>query len=375
MTTPPSHRENDLLALLRKWATDNGWKGTTKKKIQLPAVWTAFHGVRDNNPDGEYESAILARQLKSLERHRRIKLIKTDNREKIPLPVAIWLLPTTGSEPEQEEMPRWHHELYWLAYEWPNATRKQRAAYTAINSWLMRGPDLTPVPLRERSLEIFGEFGSAAEFPMPEKTLDTLKSGPLFSDPDQLLALIRAFVIPPPLLSETFLEEIGDGYYQKIGIGDVLLVIENSTTWWSIVRSLPDQHRLGYVAWGLGNTFLASIHSIAEKHGVSRIRYFGDLDLSGLRIPRAASRRATEDDLPPVAPAVELYAALQRFGRSSRGKERQVSRTEAAQLADWLVEPLREQAIELLMSGERLAQEWVGLRYLKRSDTWYPDVR
>ncbi len=338
-------------------------------------MWTTFRLIRDRNPDNEYEPVVLARHLQALECHGWIMRARTDNQEKVPLPVAVWLQPTGPAQPQRDRMPRWHHDLYYLAYEWPNATSKQRNAYRAVNDWLQSDPDVTPVPLRERALEIFGLFGTAEDFPVPEKTFDSLKSGPLFSDSARLMSTLHAFAIHPPLLAETFLEEIGDGFYQKIGVGDVLLVVENSATWWSIVHSLPEHHRLGYVAWGLGNTFVASINSITQKHGVAEIRYFGDLDLSGLRIPHSASKIAAETGLPPVRPTFQLYATLQRLGRNRPAKERKVDRSEAAVLASWLPEPHRDHAIQLLVEGERLAQEWVGFRYLHQSADWNSDIR
>lgn len=52
-------------------------------------------------------------------------------------------------------------------------------------------------------------------------------------------------MVHPPLLAERFTEATGDGYCQKVGVGRILLVIENATTWWSVVKSPPEQHDLG----------------------------------------------------------------------------------------------------------------------------------
>ncbi|MFC5197080.1 Wadjet anti-phage system protein JetD domain-containing protein [Streptomyces kaempferi] len=275
-------------------------------------------------------------------------------------------------------MPMWHPALTWLAAEWATATPKQRSAYAAIDRWLKSGPDLFAIPLRERALEIFGAFGSGADFPMPEKTFDTLSSGPLFSNPDRLDKLLHAFRPPPPLITETFPLEEDDGHYCRVGTGDVLFVVENSTTWWSLVESLPDDHRLGYVAWGLGGTFRASIRAIKAKHGITQIRYFGDLDTSGLRIPLRASSTALElVGLPPVQPAERLYRVLQSLGRPrpAAAKEASVSAGTASELARWLPAPCRAGGTQVLLDGNRLAQEWVSYRYLQQSTDWYDDVR
>ncbi|MFE1100314.1 Wadjet anti-phage system protein JetD domain-containing protein [Nocardiopsis alba] len=373
MTTLP-RRERELLALLRQWAKDNKRKADSKTQIPLEAVLKAFRNVRNRNPEGEFEPAVLDSCLNVLERRGLIKAFSERTPETVSLPVKVWLLPEDRPVRVEEPMPRWHHELNWLAQEWKRATPKQRAAYTAINLWRKSDPDLFAVPIRERALEIFGTFGSETDFPMPEKTFDELKSGPLFSDPERLDEVIRALRPPPPLLTETFSLEEADGRYRRVGTGDVLLVVENSTTWWSLVECLPEQHRLGYVAWGLGGTFRASVRAITAEHRISEIRYFGDLDLSGVRIPLKASHTASQLGLPAVQPTEMLYAALLSLGRPRNAKEASATAMEAAQLASWLPMQHRADTVNLLVEGKRLAQEWVGYRYLKRNTDWYSDI-
>lgn len=157
----------------------------------------------------------------------------------------------------------------------------------------------------------------------------------------------------------------------------MLFVVENATTWWSLVESLPDDHRLGYVAWGLGGTFRASIRVIKAKHHITQIRYFGDLDTSGLRIPLRASTTAVELGLPSVQPAEQLYRVLQLLGRPrpAAAKEASVGVGTADELAKWLPAQCRGSAAQLLLEGNRLAQEWVSYRYLRQSTDWHCDVR
>ncbi|MFD0882971.1 Wadjet anti-phage system protein JetD domain-containing protein [Streptosporangium algeriense] len=331
--------------------------------------------VKDRNPDGRYEPSVLAEMLKSLERHSLIKAFREHTRDAVPLPVKIWLMPEYAPlAPVPMVMPRWHADLAWISSYWPRATAKQRAGYTAINTWLKSEPDLFPVPLRERALEILGTFASDEDFPVPEKAFDDLTSGPLFGDRHVLDALIRAFRPPLPLLTESFPRKDEQGYFRRVGSGDLLLVIENATTWWSLVESLPERHRLGYVAWGLGASFRASVLAIAKHHRVAEIRYFGDLDLSGLRIPLAADAKATAAGLPPVRPAKSLYDSLFRLGRPRVSKEAPATLTEAATLTDWLPSPHRSAAYALLTAGHRLAQEWVGYRHLIRNVAWHRDI-
>jgi hypothetical protein len=368
-------QEHELLARLRQWARDNKRSKHSKTQVPLEAIWAAFRAVRNRNPEGDYEPAVLARHLEVLARHGMIRPFREKTPEKVSLPAKIWLLPEEQPKIEEQPMPRWHPDIHWLAQEWRRATAKQRAAYAAINLWLKSEPDLFAVPIRERALEIFGTFGSEDDFPMPEKTFDDLKSGVLFSNPDRLDEVIRTLRPPPPLLTETFTLEDVDSRYRRVGNGDVLLVIENSTTWWSIVECLPEHHRLGYVAWGLGGSFRASIRAITTKHRIAEIRYFGDLDLSGLRIPVHASRTGQQHGLPAVRPTRVLYRGLLDLGRRRGAKEAPADSAEATELAEWLPECCRADAISLLRKGNRLAQEWVGYRYLKRNMAWHVDIR
>jgi hypothetical protein len=366
-------REIDFLRFLTAAAKQKKGRKGSRTRIGLDEVWTAFRKVSLRNPENEYEPLVLARQLDSLEEHGRIEQFRKRTRERVTLPLGIWLLPDTPPKPVPL-MPVWHHELYWLAKEWPTATDRQRTAYLAVNAWFFTGPDLFRVPLRERALEIFGRSGSEEDFPMPEKTLDTLRSGPLFGDRERLHKVLRTFTVHPPLLAEDFVEKVGDGYYQRVGMGDVLLVVENVTTWWSLVNTLPDNHRLGYVAWGLGGTFRASINTISAKRDIGEVRYFGDLDLSGLRIPAAAADIARRQSLPPVRPTERLYAALLDMGVPRRGKEPPAEMSTAAELVNWLSAEHRTKSAALLVGGRRLAQEWVGYRHLSRDESWYSDV-
>jgi hypothetical protein len=189
------------------------------------------------------------------------------------------------------------------------------------------------------------------------------------------MEVLRTFRVPPPLLSETVLEGTDSGY-RRVGPGDVLLVLENSTTWWSIVEALPDpsQHRVGHVAWGLGASFTRSVQSISKRHRITEIRYFGDLDLSGIRIPAQAAAVACERGLPPVVPATRFYQALLALGRPAPSREPS-ARERATPHMGWLNPEHCTAVAELLEAGARLAQEWVGLRYLTTSSEWHEDLR
>jgi hypothetical protein len=273
------------------------------------------------------------------------------DRTELPhLPRFVTVTRSSDAPREQRDVV-WHPKLSWV----PEAqlAPSQVDQLTAINTWLFRDRDELVVPVRERSLEILGD----------EKALDRLLVTSVFASQRLSLATLRARRAIPRMLTRT------------VGDGDTVLVIENSDTFDSLVRVLDERadHKICLVGWGAGAGFEASVLSIADlDRPVSQIRYFGDLDRAGLRIPANASQIATASGLPPVRPATGLYGALLRIGRPQPG-QRPVDQQAAEQLVSWLDPPHHDDVGHLLRSGNRMAQEAVGLSYLSRHDDWWPD--
>lgn len=375
MPTRTERLADELHEALAGRAKGGKWCGTKRTRVDLPAVRVAFVGIYDRAPDEDADT-VLSACLAHLVKLGRVTAFKEDNREKIPLPMGIHLEPITERQPVTvPPAPLWHPDLCEVADVWATAKPMQRARYRAINSWLMTNPDLTRVPLRERALEIFAGFGSETDFPVPEKALDGYESGPFFSNRKWVDDVLRVERFVTPLLTDRPLREIGDGYYQRIGTGNLLLVVENSATYWSVVEALPPRHDLGHIAWGLGNSFTASVRSLVKQTEIAEVRYFGDLDVSGVDIPRRAAATAGKEGLPPVVPAVELYSELLSVGRPWAGKEIAADENHARQLVSWLDPRHQDVTVSLLCDGRRIAQEWVGFRHLTRTDKWRADLR
>ncbi|CCH29400.1 Wadjet anti-phage system protein JetD domain-containing protein [Actinosynnema sp. NPDC047251] len=361
---------------LLKCAAVRNWPGTTHKEVPIVEVRRCFGEVYQRREGDDGVTAMIRASLSVLVERQLVAPVKATDLERIDLPTKVKLVPTAAKTPKiVPPMPRWHRLLYDLEDFWPTVTDKQRVRYVAINRWLLSNPDTaTIVPLRERALEIFSLFGAEEDFESPEKALDGMRTGPLFGDQERLLHLLRAVATPPPLLSRQLLEEVTPSHLTRVGEGDLLLVVENSATWWSIVKALPALHNLGHIAWGLGASFISSIRSIADNHEIRRIRYFGDLDLSGLRIPDSARRTASVEGLPSVRPAVNLYAELFALGRSWRANDKAVDRARARELVGWLPAEHHDAAVRLLTEGRRIAQEWVGYRHLGQTSKWHADL-
>ncbi|MEV6639621.1 Wadjet anti-phage system protein JetD domain-containing protein [Amycolatopsis sp. NPDC051371] len=259
--------------------------------------------------------------------------------------------PATSGAPKRVV---WHHKLSWVADV--RVTPAQREHLRLVNAWLYEHDheQLPVVPHRERSVKIFGN----------EKVLDKLMVTSLFGEGRLTLELVRARRVAPRFTFET------------VGPGDLLLVVENSDTFDSLVSALTrNPGQVGLVGWGAGGGFEQSVLSVPRLgRAVREVRYFGDLDVKGLQIPANADLVAAGENLPRVRPAAGLYEAMFRHARA-QACQTPASATTAAALAGWLPEPLRRPAGAHLMGGTRLAQEEVGITELGAGESWRADLR
>lgn len=274
-----------------------------------------------------------------------------DRTEAPSLPKFV-ILPVTDPSPTQRRTVVWHPALAWAVDA--RLILSQYTTLETINAWLHRHRDELIVPLRERSLDIFGQ----------EKILDRLLSTSLFGPGRLTLTLLRTRRATVQFTSEA------------VGDGSMLLIVENSDTYDSVLRALTNRndHRVGIVGWGAGAAFEASVLSIPRLgQPVSSVVYFGDLDEKGLRIPTNAAALAQREGLPALRPATGLYAALCQLATPQSG-QRKVQPTWASTITTWLDPTHQTQAVRHLVAGERLAQEAVGLAHLLRYNDWLTDL-
>lgn len=281
--------------------------------------------------------------------------------ERITLPLAQeprWGA-AFGFAPPSDAAMRRIREYPWVsALEFLRSTRINLPFddLVAIHKWLARTPVRPePVPIKERSLEIFGD----------EKRLDTLGPDAALFFPDRLpweaLAVIE---VREPLAWKRGPDRAAD---------QPILVLENAATWHSYDRWNAGHAVFSAVVYGGGNRFRDSVEFLAEIFrelgGPRRVWYFGDLDPAGLSIPRVASERAVARGLPPIEPHGWSYRQLLGLGRECAGNREpadDVCELNEADLA-WLPVPeLREEVAGLLRSSRRLAQEHLGWRQLQR---------
>lgn len=328
-----------------------------RKRVPLSELWRLFDAVDPATRGSARRRQLLADCLAELSGTGVIELPSAasfDRTQRPPLPRFV-TIPSTDPSPTSDgsrspsRAPVWHPDLWWAATL--RLTDAQAHLLAQINTWLFRGAgrDQHRVPLRERSLELLGE----------EKALDTLIGTSLFGPGRLTLELLRTYRVTLPL------------HVTSVGPGDVLLVVENSDTFDSLRRALSQAPgRVGTLAWGAGAGFESSVLSVASREPVVReIRYFGDLDAAGLRIPASASRLALQEGLPAVQPATTLYTALLAVGRP-RGAQLPLDAQRADELVAWLDPQHRQPAHLLLTEGHRIAQEAVGLTYLTTTSDW-----
>ena len=353
MTSQDSHRDgvvngeitlSPLAGTLRAAVTSS--RGTRIAMERLRQAALAADLSLAGSPDGR---ARLAEALDELHRHGMITLPKTDSAwdhlPRPPLPRWVARPPAARTSPTPERVIGWHATLSWvpafLATEKP--TPAERSLLRAVNAFLAAGASAVVVPLRERSLQVTGD----------EKTLDTMSRGRLFTPERLTLQLLRARRASPPLVRS------------RVGSGPVTLLVENYATYDSLVTALPSDASVGEVVYSAGNTLGVVLVALAEAERPAALAYFGDLDVRGLEIAAAGAQLAAELALPQLKPAEALYRLLLEHGRPATVESLpQAGRVRAA--VEWLPDQVRPYALDVLLSGRRLAQEAVGLEVLLR---------
>ena len=252
-----------------------------------------------------------------------------------PLPTSIELLHDPAAEPAAMQQ-NWLPALAFAAIERHPATRD---ALLQINAWLRSDPPLVPtVPLRERSLHIFGD----------EQRLEALQSPEGLFRGKLPMAAIGVIDTPMPLAHEM----------QPAALGAPLLVLENLHSYDSVRRWNADAKAFSAVVYGGGHALLDAtdaLRGLAQRGRASDLFYVGDLDPEGLAILARLRQQ-----LPDVQPHPNLYRWLLRHGRRApmaAGEGGPVN------LDGW-PPALADAIAALFANSQRIAQENFGAREL-----------
>lgn len=272
------------------------------------------------------------------------------------LPSVVTLLTTPA--PARPDNPAlrfpWVEEMAWMArMRALPAGRLDRLC--RLSDWIAANRGRSPVPERERSLEIFNQ----------DKVLGQLVDGILHNRPAVVEALAIYRCHPPMAVAAV-----------EGSSGRTVLVVENGTPFHSALRAARHHAaagvpiEIGWIAYGAGGQLAAIVPSLVDLHPrPTAIRYFGDLDPDGLRFPAAGAISCETAGLPPLQPAQRLYELLLDRGTPQTKKQNRSTNWPAEGMA-WLSEPLASRLRQACAPGEWLPQEWVGIEVLTADSSW-----
>ncbi|WBY03595.1 DUF2220 family protein [Ramlibacter tataouinensis] len=317
----------------------------SRRRVQLDEVRRHFYGAFPEVQDSPERGAQLLKSLQELENAGHIKLPARASWERFgqpPLPLWVTL---AGAQREADRRDysavAWAPELDF----WPQLKAPQLDSLLPVNEFLLRRRGrLLMVPVKERSLEIFGD----------EKRLDRMCSGGMLLGKLPLSAL-GCFQVSAPL-----------PYRPAAAQGQPVLVIENKDTYWSFGEWNATALRYSAIVYGAGEAFQSTGLALAQtirEVGAEHVLYFGDLDPKGIRIPLEFNRK-TEPGQPQVAPALELYAWL--ISNGVRRAKPDCTEAPPDLAVAWLGEPLASAIQEIWRKGQWLPQEALGLEKLQQ---------
>lgn len=325
-----------FLELLRK---------SGRRRMQLQQVRVLMMRAHPElRPDPEADRRLLE-MLERLAQDRHIGLPAVGSWQRIGAPAMpkwISIMPSEPAkvQPEFGEM-TWVPELgFWTEL----AASRQLEAAARINEFLLvRRRSLGRIPIKERSLQIFGD----------EKRLDQLRSGDSLFAGRLPLAVLGAFVAPLPL-----------PYRPGPTRGMPLLVVENHDSYWSLGEWNQAAAQYSAVVYGQGHAFASSGRALRQtlsETGATCAEYLGDIDPAGIAIPTGFCTRATAGE-PTVIPAVKFYEWLLKHGARRPGLKGSPADGVAAR--QWLGSELGGAVEDLWMVGARIPQESLGLEIL-----------
>lgn len=260
-----------------------------------------------------------------------------------PLPAYLLRPARVRPQARPREDVVWHAELAWVAVadDAGRLSASDRRVLIRVNDWINRRRGVV-VPMRERSLEIFGD----------EKQLERHLFGSLFGTERLTLDLLECEPCWPPVHQRIF----GTGTW---------LVVENYTTFVSLTRRAETTTFDGRTIWGAGTqvgTRLSALALAGER--TSSITYFGDIDAGGFRVARSAAHRCQDLGFGALEPASGLYQLALRHGIPCPDPTSRGASDIAAWTRSWLEGETGTQAATIVSSAQRIVQESVGTEVL-----------
>jgi hypothetical protein len=316
----------------------------TRKKVALDELKRHFFSLYPEVQNSPERNARLLGALRELAEQGALTLPASGSWETVgapPLPRWVLLVRhATLAEAEDFASVPWAPEMGF----WPELKLGQLSAAKAINDFLLRRRGrLLAVPIKERSLEIFGD----------EKRLDGMCTGDSLFGGRLHLSTLGCFRVPQPL-----------PYRLAEAPGRPVLVVENHNSFWSFGEWNHEAKRYAAVVYGSGEAFRLTGRALQqvlrEVDGIGA-EYLGDLDPKGVRIP-GDFNRAAELGSPQVRPAVAFYQWLLAHG--VRRHRPECAAFDAASAEEWLGADIAAQVTGLWQSERWIPQEALGFEQL-----------
>lgn len=319
-------------------------RGSSRKRVPLLDVKRAFFEAHPEALTNPSRNEQLLSALRGLESSCAVQLPAAGSWERVgnpPLPNWVQLVRDEAAQPSQDySQVSWVPELGF----WTDLKPSALEAAKAVNDFLLRRrTNLFLAPIKERSLEIFGD----------EKRLDTLETGGRLFAGRLPLSAIGAFKVPLPL-----------PYRMAEAPGMPVLVVENHNSFWSFGEWNQAAKRYSAVVYGSGEAFRSTGAALGqvlrEVQGVGA-EYLGDLDPKGVRIPHEFNGASAITD-PKVRPAVDWYRWLLQNGRKREKPE--CATADKAHALAWLGDGLGEELAAVWRAGLWIPQEGLGYEQL-----------
>ncbi|WP_329956677.1 Wadjet anti-phage system protein JetD domain-containing protein [Collimonas humicola] len=316
----------------------------TRKRVMLTELRQHFFSLYPDVQNSPDRGALLLEALRQLEAAGALSLPAAASWEKIGVPpLPQWVLLTREPKAVSSRDLRgvtWAPELGF----WPDLRPGQLEAMLPINEFLLRRRgSLMVVPIKERSLEIYGD----------EKRLDGMCTGDSLFGGRLQLSTLGCFRVPQPL-----------PYRMADAPGKPVLVVENHNSFWSFGEWNQQARCYSAIVYGSGEAFRLTgraLQQVLYQVAGSGAEYLGDLDPKGVRIPDEFNRSA-EAGSPQVRPALIFYQWLLTHG--VRRHRPECASFESDSVAEWFGAELAAQVVELWQSEHWIPQESLGFEQL-----------
>lgn len=266
-----------------------------------------------------------------------------------PLPHWIQLTVSPGHSSVDAFSIAWVNEMSFCIHMTNPA---QLADAIKINQYLIANPEVKQdkIPLRERSLEIFGD----------EKRLDSIVSrGTLFGG-RLSLDIIGAFCVPLPIPHETF-----------ECLGRPILLIENHHTFWSLCRWNTEALIYSAIAYTGGSRapkHEEGILALAQALDTRCVEYFGDIDFRGVLILSTLVIALRTKHQLNANPAQKFYSWLVNHGIRCPGRKLTANESLSLDLLlSMFDETLATEIKDMLHAEQRIPQESLSFSRLQQN--------